>query len=1189
MLSLLLRVPVLDMLLRADSEVEATTLTALLVASCASEFFSGCFEAACSYGMAVRIRTLLQSAIFNKMMLMSPTALSRNSAGYLVSLVGVDCVIISTAATVVARVGFALLFTPFMFYALWRRAGTIPVLCCVAWQLFVFLLFIPAMKLQQKMWARVIKCRDTRLRKITDILSSVRLVKFYAWEQTFVQSLSQLRRPEMKHMFAVNLTDGLLDSLFVSTSSVMAVILFGTWALCYPEKALTASLSFSCIYALSLLDPACGNIVVMLRMIVLSVYAVKRITKACTEPERREAESLSEESVQPEGSVCLEDCCFTWSSAEARHRTRGEAVLRDVNLKVEPGSLVGLVGSVGSGKSSLISAIQGDVHQTKGRCRVTGSIACVPQSACIYNMSIRDNILFGRRFDVSLYERVLSACELLKDIAGFPAGDLTEVGQKGATLSGGQKQRIALARAVYSDSSVYLLDDTLSALDVHVASKVFDRVIGRHGMLRKKTRLIVCTQTQYLEQMDMILLVADRQITPFETVKQLMNDSRCPKMICSGDKIKDRRTDGKDTEMPQNNEKKGLVHRVTEDEVETSNLGNTDLLLSIVRMCGPSLALCCSSFLLRACAVGAYLVWMKQWTDASITQWSTSVWVGGLTAICICDVLFGCLGAFTLAVSQRNLSNRLYKAMIRSVLGCPVVFFDATPRGRVLNRLSTELDAIDSRLFIGCKQLLQSLTAGIARIIVTGLQVPTAAVLAALAVTFYLFAMVILAKASNMARRFESVHVARLLQHVAETRDTLSVIRSYGVEDRFGAHCYRLVDAAMTALQTLVDCLRCCRFLGGLCGFVVILASVVFAILPPGRIQNVAADGSSVGLVLSSSMGVSLLVMASTGAVFFFVQTLVSFEKCLEYTRLPQEVDDDESESITDNARTIAKGCDSYQIIGIRPLHDTTWPSEGKLEFDHYSASYKPGILPDVLTNLSFVAHPREKVGVVGRTGAGKSSLLMAVLRVLKASAGCIRIDNVDITTVSLRRLRSVVTIIPQDPYLTKGPLRDVLDPTGSHSDSDVWCALGQAHLTEFVSRHSMNLRMDVGDGGSNLSAGQRQLVCLARALLRRPRVLLMDEATSHMDGDTDRIVQATLRQSFAYCTVLTIAHRLETILDYDKILVMSKGRVVEYGSTQKLASNRNSALHTMLRQAGLLPKDHSRACGDLPCHKTRL
>ncbi|XP_075723775.1 ATP-binding cassette sub-family C member 2 [Rhipicephalus microplus] len=468
-------------------------------------------------------------------------------------------------------------------------------------------------------------------------------------------------------------------------------------------------------------------------------------------------------------------------------------------------------------------------------------------------------------------------------------------------------------------------------------------------------------------------------------------------------------------------------------------------------------------------------------------------------------------------MSAHNLSYRLHNAMVARVLGSPVGFFDATPRGRVLNRLSVELDAIDSRLFTGSKQLLQSLTAGVARIIVTGLELPTAAILAALAVTFYIFTMRITAKASNAARRFESAHLSRLLQHVAETRDTLSVVRSYGAEHRFTAHCHRLVDTATTGLLTYVDCLRLSRFLGGLCGFVVILG------------------------------------------------------------------DDQESQNATRIARRNTKSC--TKAICIRPLDERAWPSEGKLEFDNYSASYKPGVLPDVLIDVYFVASPREKVGIVGRTGAGKSSLLMAVLRVLKASTGCIRIDDVDIASVSLRRLRSAVTVIPQDPCLTRGALRDVLDPTGSYSDSDVWCALAQAHLTEFVARHSHNIRMDVGDSGSNLSAGQRQLVCLARALLRRPRIILMDEATSHMDGNTDRIVQTTLRESFAYCTVLTIAHRLETVLDYDKILVMAKGRTVEFGPTHELASNPDSAFHAMLRQAGLVPSNSPEICAQLATH----
>ncbi|XP_049267028.1 ATP-binding cassette sub-family C member 3 [Rhipicephalus sanguineus] len=889
------------MLLKASTRVEVTTLTALLLASCAAEFLSGSFESTCAYSLAVRVRALLQGSVFTK----------------------------------------------------------------------------------------------------------------------------------------------------------LAIILFGTWALFNPGKELTASLSFSCIYTLSLLDPACSNVVSMLRLIVLAVFGLKRISKACTEPERNEDTSTSEDDALPPGSICLDDCSFTWSNEEASIGTSVEAALRDVSLKVEPGSLVGIVGSVGSGKSTLLSALQGDVQQISGRCRVMGTIACMPQSACIYNMSIRDNILFGKPHDASLYNRVLSACDLLKDMAGFPTGDLTEVGQKGATLSGGQKQRIALARAVYSESSVYLLDDTLSALDVHVAAKVFDKVIGQHGLLRKKTRLVVCTQTQYLQQMKKILLVADRQVTSFNSVSELLQDPRC---------------------------------------------------------------------------------------------------------------------AFALAMSTRSLSYRLHNVMIVRVLGSPVGFFDATPRGRVLNRLSVELDVIDSRFYLGSKQVLQSLTAGIARIIVTGLQLPTAAVLAAVAVTFYLFTMVFMAKSANMARRFESVSLSRLLQHVAETRDTLSVVRSYGVEHRFTAHCHRLVNMATTGLLAHVNSLRCSRFLGGLCGFVVILVAVIFAILPSGRSTNLVDEGSSVGLALSSSMGISLLIVGSTGAIFFVIQALVSFERCLEYTRLPPEVDEQGSQDAARIARRNTKSC--AKAICIRPLDETAWPSEGKLEFDRYSASYKPGVLPDVLTDVSFIAHPREKVGIVGRTGAGKSSLLMAVLRVLKASAGCIRIDDVDIASVPLRRLRSAVTVIPQDPCLTRGALRDVLDPTGRHSDSDVWCALAQAHLTEFVAHHSLNIRMDVGDGGSNLSAGQRQLVCLARALLRRPRIILMDEATSHMDGNTDRTVQTTLRESFAYCTVLTIAHRLETVLDYDKILVMAKGRTVEFGPTQQLASNPDSAFHAMLRQARLLPEN---------------
>ncbi|CAN8025485.1 unnamed protein product [Ixodes persulcatus] len=298
--------------------------------------------------------------------------------------------------------------------------------------------------------------------------------------------------------------------------------------------------------------------------------------------------------------------------------------------------------------------------------------------------------------------------------------------------------------------------------------------------------------------------------------------------------------------------------------------------------------------------------------------------------------------------------------------------------------------------------------------------------------------------------------------------------------------------------------------------------------------------------------------------MFTSLQTVVSFERCIEFTELPQESE-------------VEPGAEKYDFGPDLPKA-AEWPQEGRVEFVSYATSYKPGILPDVLKGITFTVNPSEKVGVVGRTGAGKSSLVMALLRVLKSSEGCIRIDGLDIAGVPLRKLRSGVTIIPQagrstcrsdwDPSLVRGSLRENLDPTGSHTDQEIWAALEQAHLKDVVARDPKGLLLDTGDGGSSFSVGQRQLVCLARALLRKPRLLVLDEATSQMDGDTDQLIQATLREAFAHCTQLTIAHRIHTVLDYDKILVMSDGRILEYGTVSDLLSDPSSVFRDMARDA---------------------
>ncbi|XP_077551433.1 ATP-binding cassette sub-family C member 4-like isoform X3 [Haemaphysalis longicornis] len=1170
--NLIIRVPLMWKLLQAKTTTEASMLTVLFVASCTFEYFLGCIEAIYFCILGPRVKSLAIGAIFNKMMRMSPSALSKYPAGFIVSTVAVDCSILSVASATFLRMAVGVLCMPFVFYAISTHVGALTTLCCAACQLVPFLLLIPSVKLQTNIWAKIVQLRDERLKRMSGLLTSVKLVKLYAWEETFANFIAECRRREVNQQFVANLADGFMDTLLASSSSMMTMVLFGSQAFFYPENTLTASLTFSCIYALSLADPTTTSVILYVRGVILAAFGVKRIARVCTEPEKNLDKKIASDQDQLEnGSVVMEGCTFAWSSPEAAE-TECTDILRDVTLSAKPGSLIGVTGFVGSGKTAFLAAIRGEMTSLCGLCRTKGTLACVPQTACIYNMSIRDNILFGKPLDHHRYSWVLDACKLLSDVACFPAGDLTEVGERGTTLSGGQKQRISLARAAYSDSSIYLLDDTLSALDINVASEVFERVIGEKGILKGKTRFVVCNQGKYLKKMDRVLLVAGKLVASFDSFKELLKHPLCPKSIDAD--VKEEETDRISRRSRRNSSLNHANHegegKVTEDEVEMSQLTSLDLFLSMVRICGPWLITAFGFFVLRALALGMYLVWIRKWTEESMAGDYTHSRFPGLAALCLADVLFGWLGSLVLAVAFRNLSSRLHSSMVRCVLLSPVSFFDCTPRGRILNRFSTELDCIDSRFFLGTKLAMQTLTAGMARVVVTGLQYPTAGLLGGSTIIVFLLLIPFLVKSANAARRMETVDCSRLLQHVAETRDSLSVVCSYHAEDRFVRHCYRLVDAATRGLLGFLSTFRFIRFLGGLCGLLVVISSLAFAMFASISNKDILDTSSSIGLALSSSMAIPLLLVGGTGGILLFFQTFVSVERCLEYTRLPPEADTTgpAPHAVTKDSPP----CDpsaSTRAAGV-PAH---WPAEGKLEFDHYSASYRPGVLPNALNNVSFVVNPCEKASIVGRTGSGKSSLVLAVLRALKASKGRISIDGVDIALVPLKKLRSVITLIPQDPCLMGGSLRDVLDPTRQHSDQELWQALDEAHLKEFVKANPDKLLLTVEDSGSNLSIGQQQLVSLARALLRSPRVLLLDEATSHMDGDTDMLIQATLRKSFARCTVLTIAHRLHTVLDYDKILVMAGGQVAEFGPTNKLASNPRSIFSAMLQRAGLEQK----------------
>ncbi|KAH7975288.1 hypothetical protein HPB52_000003 [Rhipicephalus sanguineus] len=903
---------------------------------------------------------------------MSSSIKARYPMGQISSLLAVDCTLLAQSIFALPMLLIGVLLFPLLFWMLATRAGVLPSVCTASWALLVLCVPSFASSTQKRLWGKAIKARDERLKATTDLLSTIRVVKMYAWEDALQENVIRFREVELKWLLRINLLDAILDCIYSSTSSV-------------------------------------------------GVLALRRIADFCTADDQEENvhDTVVHLSTR-RGAVMIEKCTFAWSEFDGGE---SETQLNDVNLYVKPGSLIGIVGFVGSGKSSLLAAILGDMHRIKGKA-TCGAM------------------------DHAFYEKVIRSCQLINDISKLQAGDMTEVGEKGTNLSGGQKQRISLARAVYSQSDIYLLDDPLTALDPVVASRVFRDVIGSRGMLRNKT--------------------------------------------------------------------------------------GWQLLRSLLQLCQWPAPVGVLVIAAGACAFALEQLSIKEWTDSSARMNTGSregqqPWVRALVSLCVTDVALRIVGSVLLSISAQRLSRSLHNEMLDHVLRSPVSFFDASPQGRIVNRFSNDLDFIDARTFLCAKQSVQNTLITFAKVAVIGTQSPVVVAVTAVVTILIGYGMNLAVKASHCTRFYESVALSRLLQHASETLDALSSVRTYGVADRFRQHFCRLTDDTTRGFAGFSTTYRFTRTLTSLAGFVVVVCTLLANTVFAGPDEP---DPSSLGLALSSAISVPLSLMTMCVMLFNVLQMIVSLERCVEYAELPPE------EDVTSVANEEINNAAGNTLL--------RWPREGKVEFLNYSTSYRPGVLPNVLSNVTFAVYPSEKIGVVGRTGAGKSSLVLALLRMLRASEGRILIDNVDIAGVPIKKLRRSITVIPQDPSLVRGTLRMNLDPTDSYSDQELWRCLERAHLAKVVSNDPKGLLLETADGGSNLRhvmwkrlsapvVGQRQLVCLARALLRGTKILLLDEATSQMDGDTDHLIQVALRDAFAQCTLFTIAHRIHTILDYDR------------------------------------------------------
>ncbi|KAF4526522.1 hypothetical protein B566_EDAN005889 [Ephemera danica] len=1099
--------------------------------------------------VGLRIRASLISAIFRKALRLSSTTRRDTTVGEIVNLMSADAQRFMDLIPYVNMIWSNPLQFSLCFYLLWIKLG-VSVLSGLA----VLLLLLPVdaviagrMRSQQ---IRQMQHKDKRVRLMNEILAGIKVLKLYAWELFFEQKVNDIREAEVKELRKTAYYDATNSFIWNFAPILVSLVSFATFVLSSDENILDAQTAFVSLTLFNMMRYSLTMFPVMITSLVQLSVAIKRINKFMNLEELDPTcVSRNHKEVFP---LVIENGTFSWGE--------GPEVLNDVTIRVKPGTLVAVVGAVGCGKSSLLSAIIGDMHKLGGRVNVTGSIAYVPQQAWIQNTSLKENILFSNHLDQDAYERVLKACALKPDIKILPAGDETEIGEKGINLSGGQKQRVSLARAAYSKREIYLLDDPLSAVDSRVAKHLFEHVIGPRGLLKEKTRVLVTHGVTHLHEADVVVVMENGYVTEMGTYAELIARGGAFANLVS-QHLHERNDEEDDQQQSDDEEKENekgedseLIAKSKESkliEAEKAETGKVSWSVYGHYLGAVGVSLWVTTLVFSAAQqLSAVLsnVWLAYWsnqqtnTTEPLTPEETNFFLGIYGAFGLLQAILVLIPTITLVLAGVRAAIYLHNLMLVHTLRNPISFFDTTPMGRVVNRFAKDVDVVDNTLPVNIRTWLSSFLLVVATLLV-------------ISITNYYFICAIIPigilyfviqrfyiPTSRQLRRLESVSRSPIYSHFGESLTGTSSIRAYACERRFEKESEMKVDTNQMPYYLSIIANRWLAIRLEMLGNLIIFSAALLAVI--GRdTMNPGTVGLSISYALQITATLNFLVRTTSD----LETNVVAVERIKEYCETPEEPE--------------------WDIQETKPKSD--WPTEGKIDFKNFEMKYREG-LDLVLNDITCSVNAGEKVGLVGRTGAGKSSLALGLFRIIESCSGKILIDSVDISTLGLHNLRSRLTIIPQDPVLFAGTLRSNVDPLDAHDDAAVWRALELAHLDTAVRAQPAGLAMELGEGGEGLSSGQRQLVCLARALLRKTKILVLDEATGAIDLQTDDLIQKTIRDEFKDCTVLTIAHRLNTIMDSDRVLVLENGRLVETGSPDDLLRTQGSRFRAMARDAGL-------------------
>uniref|UniRef100_A0AAQ5Y5P3 ABC-type glutathione-S-conjugate transporter n=1 Tax=Amphiprion ocellaris TaxID=80972 RepID=A0AAQ5Y5P3_AMPOC len=1097
----------------------------LFILSCLQSVLHHQFMFHC-FTVGMRLKTAVMGLVYRKSLLMSSAARQQGTLGEIINLISADTQKLMDFVVYFNSVWIAPIEIALCFYFLWQLLG-LPALAGITAVVLIFPLNGIIAKIRSKLQVQM-KFTDSRIKLMNEILGGVKILKFYSWEEAFLPRVNVLRDGELSALKTSQILYSVSLASFNSSSFLIALIVFGVYVLIDEQNVLDAQKIFVSVALINILKTP-------LSQLPFAVVSVRRLGNFLSQDELK-PDNVERLPHSPDGdAVLVQDGFFSWS-------TSGPPYLQRINMMVEAGSLVAVVGHVGSGKSSLLAAMLGEMERRRGFVSIKGSVSYVPQQAWIQNASLKDNILFGGQRMESWYHRVLDACALLPDLDILPARDDTEIGEKGMNLSGGQRQRVSLARATYRRSDVYLLDDPLSAVDAQVGQHIFDRVIGPGGLLKGKTRVLVTHGLSFLSKADLVLVMEDGHISEMGSYMELMDRKGAfAKLIHTFSGTQRRESSTLKDKIAENAGKLTEADKVHTGRVKLQmyreyfrTVGLT-FIMTIVFLCA-----------FQQAASLAYNYWLSLWADEPPVNGTQSDHQLKLSVFAALGFTQG-LAMFgtTLAIALGGIvaSRHLHTDLLYSVLHSPMSFFEVTPSGNLLNRFSKEIDAIDCMIPEGLKMMLGYLFKLLEVCIIVLLATPFTGLVLLPLTGVYVCIQSFYVASSCQLRRLEAVSRSPIYSHFNETVQGVGTIRAFGEQRRFILQADRHIDNNQEAYFPRFVATRWLavnlEFLGNL----LVLAAAILSV----RGRHELSPGI-VGLAVTHSLQVTGILSWIVRSWTDVENNIVSVERVKEYENTTKEV-----------APISMEGCSL----------PAAWPSTGTLQFENFGLRYRKG-LDWALKDISLSIQDREKVGIVGRTGAGKSSLALGIFRILEAASGRILIDGINITQIGLHDLRSRITIIPQDPVLFSGSVRMNLDPFETCSDEDVWKALELAHLSSFVSALPHKLNHQCCEGGENLSLGQRQLLCLARALLRKTRILVLDEATAAVDLKTDQLIQSTIRTQFNDCTILTIAHRLSTIMDYTRVIVMDRGSIVEMDSPSQLL-HLQGHFYQMCLEAGLI------------------